>query len=227
MSCLEIRRAVLADPKRICESAAEHLAECDGCREYVAAVRQANSSIEQAIRLPIPDGLGARILLRRSMVESRKKLAGAFGLAASIVLMFGLWFGQPGPTASAKTAIESYAANLIEVYRTTPLDDERLDAVLNKAGIELVKNVGVISAAKPCIIKDGTAAHLTVAGKNGAVTVIILPEMDVEEAVEVKTASGLIGKLMPCPQGSIAIIAAPNEPIEDVIARFEGAVNWI
>ena len=98
------------------------------------------------------------------------------------------------------------------------VDDGMFSAALQPAGVNMTRNdaPGIVSYAKNCVIDGESVPHLVVQGKNGPVTVLILPHKDLEAPVSY-SRDGLEGVLLPVGEsGSIAIIGRDAASVDAV-----------
>ncbi|MEO1265832.1 MAG: DUF3379 family protein [Pseudomonadota bacterium] len=98
------------------------------------------------------------------------------------------------------------------------VDDGMFSAALQPAGVNMTRNdaPGIVSYAKNCVIDGESVPHLVVQGKNGPVTVLILPHKDLKAPVSY-SRDGLEGVLLPVGEsGSIAIIGRDAASVEAV-----------
>ena len=72
VNCLEFRRTLLAQPRRLDAAAAAHAAQCPACRDFYADALRLEGLLEKALRVPAPRGLSDRILART--VQRREAL---------------------------------------------------------------------------------------------------------------------------------------------------------
>lgn len=70
-SCLEVRRALMSDPTSASAALLLHTERCAPCKSFMREVRAADTTIRKALSVEVPEGLGAKIRLRRSMDEAR------------------------------------------------------------------------------------------------------------------------------------------------------------
>jgi hypothetical protein len=71
MQCFEIRRRLQAAPREHAAALYAHLAQCEVCRRVAADLLRFDRAIASAASVAAPEGLAARILLRK-----RGRLAG-------------------------------------------------------------------------------------------------------------------------------------------------------
>jgi hypothetical protein len=192
-------------------------------------VRRVDARLAQAIKLPVPEGLKERVLLRRSIAGNRtRRLGYELALAAGLVLAIALGLSYPRSEDGLRDAVAAYVQQhaVRDPAGDTRLSRDTVNAALHEVGIELNQGVGEIAFAKPCDIYEGRGAHLIVPGERGPVTVLIMPEANVRQEVMLRSGN-LIGKIVPCPRGSIAIVGTKDEALDVIHQRMEGAINWI
>jgi len=230
MDCLTFRRLILSDPQRTDAAIGEHIEQCLQCRAYRRDIRQLDSALESAIKLPMPECLPARILLRQSNKSRRIGRWGFSSVIAAcclIAIAIGWRFVQPQTPIQWQQAVENY----IDQAQTVPnptgfVAIDEVNALLNEVGVNLNENIGEIAAAVPCVIGNRRAAHLIVVGEDGPVTVLIMPDAEIQQLVEFETEK-VSGVIAPCPRGSIAVVGNATESINKVRHRFEQAITFI
>ena len=65
MNCLEFRHEKLADPRRLSAEALAHLEQCALCDAFARSVDESEARLAEMLRVPVPDGLAERAILRR------------------------------------------------------------------------------------------------------------------------------------------------------------------
>jgi len=90
MNCLEVRRALLAEPRRRTSEVEAHLAACARCGAVAAGLLELDDRIAEAASIPAPDALADRILLAR---ERRPRLRYAAAAAVLITAALGVIVG--------------------------------------------------------------------------------------------------------------------------------------
>jgi hypothetical protein len=82
MNCLEFRQVILADPHDATLDA--HAASCEQCGRFREEILSMDKDIEQALNVPIPENLAARVLLKQSLSSTTRSTTWVrYGLAAS------------------------------------------------------------------------------------------------------------------------------------------------
>jgi len=83
MNCLDVRRTLLSDPMSGSAPLLAHVEGCAACKSFMREVRVGDTSVRKALSIDVPEGLSARIRLRRSMVEASDD-AFEDGIAAAV-----------------------------------------------------------------------------------------------------------------------------------------------
>lgn len=229
MDCLTLRRLVLADPHRADEAIIEHIADCRQCGSYKREICRLDYMLENAVKLPVPECLPARILVRQS---NKSRRIGVWGISAAlaacciIAVAIGLRV-MPPAAAQWQAAVQTYMNQTGSAPDLSlAVAHREVNAILQQLGVSLNADIGAIAAAAPCVIGNRKGAHLVVAGDYGPVTILIMPHADIREPVAFETAK-MSGVIAPCPRGSIAILGSAMEPIEKIRQRFQRAITFI
>jgi hypothetical protein len=144
-----------------------------------------------------------------------------------IAVAIGWRFAQSESPTQWQNAVESYIDQAQTVPDSAgPIAIEDVNALLSAVGVSLDEDIGEIAAAVPCVIGNRNAAHLTVVGENGPVTVLIMPDAEIQQVVEFETDKRA-GVIAPCPRGSIAVVGNAAEPVNKIRQRFERAITFI
>lgn len=147
--------------------------------------------------------------------------------AAALVLATGLWLGlRPGaPLPEAVVShIEHEPKSLVRT--SVPVADARFDEVLQQAGAELKRPVGLVTYVNLCPFRGRKVAHFVVQGEKGPVTVLLLPDENVVSKTPF-SEDGFVGTLVPLKTGgSIAVVGEPDESLDAIAERVADAVRW-
>ncbi len=230
MDCLSFRRSILADPGSNDDAIVEHADGCKHCRDFRADIRRLDASIIQAIKIPVPESLPAKILLRQS--NRPRRASGwrwAIAIAACCVVAIGI--GLRSETAESPAqwlgAVKRYVDRSgISTDPAAQIAHRDLNEILNRIGVHMDESIGTVTAAIPCRIGNRAGAHLVITGDGGPVTVLIMPEADLPQIIEFKTAKST-GVIAPCPRGSIAIVGGATAPINSIKSKVEKAISFI
>ena len=239
MNCEKYREAIAADPRVLPEDAARHVAECEACAAYMADMQVLDSRIARALEIPVPElkmpDLPPIDVDKVTALTSRKKrvispptwiaIAASFALAAIIgIRLYGL--NPYAGTSLAEDILvhldhEPGALKVTDVAVT----DERLNQVVSPSGGTLDRSVGLITYAQSCIIRGNSVPHLVMQGKKGPITLLLMPDEKVDNAMPIDGES-VNGVILPMGRGSIAIVGQRDEALDEVEQRIIDSVEW-
>lgn len=204
MNCLEFRRAALANPRRLAADAARHAELCAACKEFLVHSLEFEARLAAALRVPVPQDLGARLLERRAAARRPRWLALAASLLAAVAIALAL--GWPRNDATAVAGIDFVVFEEAQsIADAKPTDMQVLAAVARKMGVALPDQLGEIHYVCVYPFAAGAAHHLLVKSPLGKVTVLLIPERTISRRAA-GAAYGLEAAVLPAATGSIVII---------------------
>ena len=111
------------------------------------------------------------------------------------------------------------------VRTSTPVEERRLQSVVNSDGVQLDSGVGLVTYARSCVINGNSVPHLVIQGRSGPVTLLLMPDekVDMAEVLEGKNINGVI---LPVGDGSIAIIGERDEDLSKIKQQVVDSVTW-
>ena len=199
MNCLEFRRWVLTAPRRITAGQQAHLECCARCAEFAQSVAHDEAAIEQAMLVPVPEGLAERVLLRHGIRGPSRWSTLAltaslpFALAASLLVAVGVAFYSheaprqsdeivsaqlPGANQHAVAAISyvlDHEPRLLKENRAR--DPQVMRAALSELGLSLPANLGSVRYLGNGVLPDGSRGeHIVLQTPYGHVTLILMPD---------------------------------------------------
>lgn len=211
MNCLEFRRSALADPRRLGGEAAEHAAQCPPCKEFLAHALEAEARLAAALRVPVPEGLRARLLDRTAAARRPRWFALAASLLAALALALAL--AWPRNDALALAGIDFVVFEEAQsIADATPTDMRVLARVARDMGVSLPEQLGEIHYVCVYPFVAGAAHHLLVKSPLGKVTLLLIPDRTAAVRA-VGAAYGLEAAVLPARAGSIVIIGESGRSI--------------
>jgi hypothetical protein len=234
MNCDEYRHEIAADPSF--DGGAGHLSECLECQAFREALRSLDDKIGRALRLPVPGltlpdlpALDDASVVALDAHRPRSKTAW-FAIAATVMLaalvgvrMFGIGVTYDSLADEVLAHLDHEPAALLS--SSTPVSDEQLFEAVPASVARLDHSAGLITYARSCKINGNTVPHLVVQGEYGPITILLLPEEAVAEAVSLD-GENIHGFILPVGDGSVAIIGARDEPLERVEKNILESVRW-
>lgn len=230
MNCFEFRRRILAIPAETTHERERHSRMCAACEHLAKEMERFEAGLHDAALVPVPDGLAARVLLRRAHQPTP---FGAWALAASLVLALGVALhfhgGFPGKgseVAPAATHSEQQAAraaiSYVLDYEPRLLEENRagdpgeMRQALLQLGLRLpADGVTVRYLGKCPVVPDGTAEHIVLRTAHGQATLILAPRRPVASR-EVVTHRNRTAIISPARAGGYMLISDSQETIRSL-----------
>jgi len=230
MNCEEVQRKLLEepdcrDPELLAHAA--HCAACAGERERALAFER---RLRASMEIEPPAGLEARL-------KAAEPKPGRWGLnrlaaAAALLLMLGAgywlgsgWWPVPAQQRLAGTVLQHIRAeaHYLEIRQALPAAD--LTALLNQFGAHLSGDLGPVYHASRCPLNGRDGVHLVLAGRQGPVTVLLLPGVGTSEPQAV-ASDRYTGVLLPAAFGTMAVVGGPGEMVDPLVQRLRQTLVW-
>ncbi|HET7396074.1 MAG TPA: DUF3379 family protein [Gammaproteobacteria bacterium] len=233
--CLEVRRIIGAEPQRRESTILEHCKTCAACAAYVKEMLALDARLDRAMTIPVPEGLEARIVLDASLKHGRQPRPVAWlALAASLVLAVGItagvWWQASRTDMPLTTALVQHVMNPNEAEAIVPGQPllrkvSLVQNVLDKVGVQVHGGLDDVTYARVCPFRGRLVAHLVVRGKDGPVTILLLPHIHVNKPQHFDE-EGFRGMIEPAGSGSIAILSNNDSPMEPMAQVLVQKVQW-
>lgn len=205
MNCLEFRRLILADPRAPGRGAAAHAEQCPSCKKFLFRTLEEEAALAAGLRVPVPEGLAARVLDRRAALRRRLvgwALAASLLIAVAIAVLVGAPRSDPVALASIEFVVYEEAQTIAEAR---PTDWNALARVAREMGLSLPQQLGTMRYICVYPLAGKAAHHLLVSTPLGKLTVLLVPEQPLA-ARKAATAHGLEAALVPAANGFVAIV---------------------
>jgi hypothetical protein len=85
--------------------------------------------------------------------------------------------------------------------------------------------IGLVSYAQSCVINGNTIPHLVIQGRNGPITLLLMPDEMISTQVQLE-GKGINGVILPVGNGSIAIVSDRDFDLEEIRERVVNSVEW-
>jgi hypothetical protein len=206
MNCLEFRRAVLADPRRLGAEAAGHAWECARCKELLARTLDEEALLGRALRVAVPEGLHARILARTAAARRPVRwlaLAASVLVAVAIALAMGWTRDDEMALAGIDFVVFEEAQSIADA---TPTDWNVLVRAAREMGVSLPGQLGEMHYVCVYPFAAGAAHHLLVTTPLGKVTLLLIPDRALASRAA-GAAYGLNAAVLPAARGAVVIIS--------------------
>ncbi|MDE1886990.1 MAG: DUF3379 family protein [Gammaproteobacteria bacterium] len=235
INCLDVRRTLGAEPQRRDAWILEHCKVCVQCAAFLKDMLALDQRVERALNIEVPKDLEARIVFRAEFRPAGRRrvypwLAAAAAVVLAVAVGVGLWQYRQNSTAMLGQALVAHVMNpdeadALDPDRPTIRDVSFVTTVLSRAGIRMNGSMDDITYARACPFRGEMVAHLVVRGRDGPVTVLLLPHIHVGQPTHFNE-QGFEGVILPDDQGSIAIIANNPTPMAPIAHEFMKMVEW-
>jgi len=239
MNCEDYRKAIAAGPSESFDGGAEHVAACMSCQAFRDEMLRFDEKIRAALAVNVPPlkmpdlppvGADRNVVSLPWTRRSRMTPPAWLGLAAGLVLavLVGGRLLGPGPTydSLAEEVIAHLDHEPGALRRvSTPVSARSLQAVIGNDVEEMDEPFGLITYARSCVINGRTVPHLVMQGATGPITLLLLPDEHVDNAIPLQGES-VNGVILPVGHGSIAIIGERDERLDEIEQRVIDSVRW-
>lgn len=234
MNCEEYREAIAADPSF--DGGAGHLTGCAACQEYRSEMLALEDRISRALVLEVPEiDMPALPEIETAnvvtMAGRRRVSAPAwFAMAATVLLAAvlgvrlvstGIEYDSLAEEVLAHLQHEPYALRVSD----TPVSEQRLQSVVSRDVAQIDHSAGLITYAQTCVIHGHEVPHLVIQGEKGPVTILLMPEEMISDALPV-IGENTEGVILPVGSGSIAILGQRGERLENIERSILNSVMW-
>lgn len=235
MNCEDYREAIGADPSY--DGGEAHVLACADCLAYRDELRALDRKIGRALAIGVPElripdlpDVGASSVVVQLAAHRRRPASAWMAVAAAMVLaaFVGVWmYGSNVTYASLADEIVAHLDHEPYALRVSdePVDDRRLAKVVPADVAKMNHDAGLITYAQSCVINGKRVPHLVIQGEHGPVTILLLPDEPVDDAVQLEGES-INGVLLPVGNGSIAIIGERNEKLDAIRQNLMNSVTW-
>jgi hypothetical protein len=191
--------------------------------------------IAQALSLPVPEFVMPELpeidTDKVVALPARRRFPGVarFAIAATVIIAAFLSFRIFDTPVYPSLADEILAHLDHEPYslRVTdrPVSARRLTRIVPETVANMNHDAGLITYAQSCVINGRKVPHLVIQGKNGPVTILLMPDEMIDAAVELDGES-VNGVILPVGNGSIAIIGEGGENLRTIRENVLNSVAW-
>ena len=233
MNCEEFEQAIAADPSF--DGGAAHLLQCSSCKAFRAEMRALDQDIGNALRIDVPKLQIPELPELDSgnvvaMTARRFSTPTWFAMAATILVAAVLGVRMFGSSVAYPSLAEEVIAHLDHEQFSLrvsdkPVSDSKLASVVPADMAQMNHSAGLITYARSCTINGNTVPHLVIQGERGPVTILLLPDEKISDAIPLH-GENINGVILPVGSGSIAIIGTGDERLEEIEERVVNSVMW-
>ncbi len=248
MNDLQFKKQLQAAPFQLDDEMKIYLQCHPELNKMVQNAQQLERQIESALKIEVPEGLEARILVKQfyevnqdaekilpPSISHTKRWRNWTAMAASfLVVAIGLGVWQERATLFPLKAADVIAhvihhmedePDFMQVDKA-PTSEQALQQLFLAVGATLDHPIEHMSYAGECIINSQKGLHIVLQEPEGSVTIIIMPGQQLA-AMEAFEASGYQGELLPVKGGIVAIMGKDRKQVALAHMRFFQAVRFV
>ncbi len=235
MDDLQYRRSIYADPT--CQEKYVVAAQqADPAKkEFAQELQQLDARLKQAMKVPVPDGLCEKLILRQTLAshqQKKRKSRVHLALAASIVIIAGLVVSYL-QFSSSYTNLGDYA--LAHVYHEQEDFSNHDKAQVSLASLNqkmttfngnFNQSLGQLISAHYCRFDGMKSLHLVFKGITDTVTVFVVPKNEQLSFSENFSDSKLQGESIGFKNANIIVVADKNESLSKWQRAISDNIIW-
>lgn len=233
INCEEYRQTIGEDPNF--DGGAVHLTECTECQAYRDEMRALDMKIRRALALEVSELTLPELPDMANVVSLSdwRRLSTPTWLAMAATVLLAIFVGVRFAGDDA-VVYESLADEVLAHVSHAPMalqvtdravSDDQLHQVVPTNIAQMDHSAGLITFAETCVINGNKIPHLVIQGEHGPVTILLLPDEMVSQAVILNNADSR-GVILPVGDGSIAIVGAQEEQLDEIQKQVLQSVMW-
>ena len=185
MDDLEFRRKVFSDPNSQDPDFLAAVSEDQGRQNTLNDLKALDDKLFNAMNVEVPDRLAEKLILRQQLKQHRvqKRRAGfMLAMAASVAFVAGIAFTllRNAPVDLAEHAIAHVYHEGDAMFTTQNISYEQVNkqlvSLVNMKGAHFTQQPGEVFYSTYCDFQGVRSLHLVMQGKQGKVTLFIVPE---------------------------------------------------
>ena len=225
-NCMAFRRAKLGAPRESSAVALAHLAQCPECANFSRELDEMDRALEEAARVPVPEGLADRVLLRHQLRgrPRRNWLALAATLLLSAVAAL-LYMQESEQQALAQRMIAHVLSEPEVLAKTQQVSEAHVARAVASIGGSLRGSFGRVTFLDQCKGLDPGGTHLVIETPNGPVAVLLLPNARRWRNANIE-GQGLVASVAAAERGVVSVVARSAADAERIRIQLFQAVRW-
>lgn len=231
MDDLQFRRTIYANPHANDEQLKQAASQDPARQQFWNEMKSLENNIEQSVKVPVPDGLAQRLLLRQSMAQyqqHRQRQRWTLAVAASVLFTFGLSFTlwQHRDINLAEHALAHVYHEEGAMFVDEGLSLEQVNAKLASFGGRFTADIGKVYYANFCDFRSVKSLHMVLDTPQGKVTLFVVPHQDNFFLQEEFSDQQYEGRAMALQQASLILVGEQGQPLETLQESLRHKVQF-
>ena len=235
MDDLQFRRSIYADPTSQDEDiiAAQN---ADPAKKQLAQdLCQFDAKLKQAMKVPVPDDLCNRLLLRQTLAshqQEKRKSRIHLALAASVAIVAGLVVNYLQFSSSYNNLGDYALAHVNYEHNTFSNDDHHrvsltaLNKKMTAFNGSFNESMGELISADYCRFDGMKSLHLVFKGITDTVTVLVVPKKEQLAFTNKFSDEKLQGESLGFAHANILVVADKNESLTKWQRTISDNISW-
>lgn len=236
MDDLHFRRSLFADPTTQDKDVIEAQKNDPAKKRLAKELCQFDEQIKQAMKIPVPDDLCNKLLLRQTLVshhQEKRKTRIHLALAASIAIIAGLVvnylqfsysYSNLGDYALAHVYHEQ---NAFSNGDNTRVSLTSLNKKMTTFNGNFNESMGELIAADYCRFDGMKSLHLVFKGLTDVVTVFVVPKEDHLTFTDKFSDNTLQGESLSFQHANIIVVSDKNESLSKWESIIKNNITWL
>lgn len=232
MNCIDVRRKLTVEPAIHDLAMTQHITQCRSCAAYLQQQNSLTDSVLQVMSVDVPQDLVSSILLQQSINENKHKgfyRESLHAIAASLILAVGVVTGLVlfnSPNSLDQLALLHVKDEISHLADHNNVSLTTVNGILQPFNMQLASSLGQVNYVGSCNMRVSKGVHLIIQGKNAPVTILFMPGEYVSKR-QVITDAIFKGRVIPTQGGSLAIIGAQAELLDDIEQQLQQLITYI
>lgn len=233
MDELEFRRTLYADPHCTDEKVLAAIADDPKKQEFCDELKQLDKDMHLASQIKVPDDLAHKLILRQTLeshrsskVRNRIQLAMAASIAFVVGVSFTMWQQHNLLNIADQAIAHVYKEGSYALDAQNDISLQQVNAKLAQFGGELTEEVGHIYYANFCDFENVRSLHMVMQGKNGKVSVFVIPHDDTHDAKGSATGRGYKSQAMDVKRASIVVVGEEGADIQGMKEQLKRKIHF-
>lgn len=229
MKCDEFEKKLLEDPYTTDKQFHEHRSGCDRCQTRFEDVNRMEEKFLNALEQDVDQDFVKK--LERQLIENirqqRRRNRKLVAIAAGVLLMVTsgiLSFNLYQKSSLTDFVLAHIDHEIEQLQSTTRVSKVELERYFEKFNSHYLNALEDITYIERCWMRTGFGLHLIFQGRNGPVTLLLMPNESVSNLLMVQ-AEEFQGKVYSHREGSFALVGQRGEPIEMLAEKLRMAMN--
>jgi hypothetical protein len=228
MDCEEFIRKLGENPSAREPEFIEHAQTCEKCQKLYLKQMSLERDLRRAINQKDNENLKSKIIAAyvQEQAGKKKKIFRLGWISAAAAILFTAFLGTKiyqnySLNNFVLAHIDHEIAQLQNTERVSQFYLKRFYQAFDSEFLQMLPDVVYV---EKCWMRTGFGLHLIVSGKQGPLTVLLMPNEAVE-MIQTVESEIFFGKIYPLTQGSIALVGNPGESIDMLAEKLRMAMN--